>query len=934
MADARPLSILHLNINSVQNKTHLLEYYLNTLNPQIFLLNETKLDPFRPFQINNYQIIRNDFTRRKWGVAIGIKNNISFTQNFCTDGEDQILSIQIKNSQNNHLNIISYYNPPGNCVNKNILKKWVKNSIIIGDLNCPNTEIGCNRTSTPGRDLVDFLEANDLYLQNTGMKSRRNPIDQTEELLDLVITTPDINHLYLDTKVFEESNLSDHYIIVASINFPLGKIKSNIITYYNPNRADWGLFQSLNSTSFGPLGDQLGEIIPSMDSLDKVANSISSTIRSNFEKSCPIQTRRERAWALNSHLHILIKAKRKLRRVYIKNRDFQIKQKINRLHYEIKREIRVQKSKTWENISNGLNKETDPRRFWKRVNNALGKNSNKPQDCIQLKTPNGDFISDPQDQVDLLADTFEDIFQIPQHPKFSNENLDRVDNIIKQNSELFQPNFLNNINPNNGPEINAEDFVKALNKSHPRSTPGDDRVTYLQIKHLPANAVTVIIFFFNLLLQVGYFPSPWKLARTIVLPKPGKNLFDPKNYRPISLLSCLGKLFEKIVAKKMQDILHSNKFFNNSQYGFRLDKGTFSALLRLTDNVQMGFQRKQVTTAIFLDAEKAFDQTWQNGLKYKLKNSGLGTKYTRLIASFLDGRQMYIARAGHNSRVFGLKAGTPQGAVLSPLLYIIYVNDIPSYPNSSVKVSQFADDIALWAASSNSNWNIRHIQNYLNKFETWCGLWRIKINPIKSNLIHFNKNPRKQVSNLNSVILFGSQIPIVNQAKFLGVTFDNKLNFKAHIDDLITRTRYPLLSLKRLSYKAKLSPALGFQIFSALIRSIWEYGSVTFISASQTDLYKLERVHLQALRAILRIPSFVPNSETYPSLGTTPLGIRFRLLNQRLANKFIPHDPNILHLARKILHNNPLNNYRTSLGSLFPGDELEGALLAWEGDAG
>lgn len=517
MADS-PLRILHLNINSVKNKTQLLEYYLNILNPHIFLLNETKLGPFQPLQIPNYKLFRNDYTPNQWGVAIGIKNNIPVTQNYCTDGEDQIISIRIVNSQNQPLNIVSYYNPPGKYVNKTLLKNWTKNSIIIGDLNCPNTEIGCNRTTTPGRDLVNFLEASDFFLQNPGLKTRRNPIDQTEELLDLVITSPDINHLYLETKIYEESNLSDHYIVVANLNFQLDKNKPNKKTFYNSNRADWELFQTLNSNSFDSIEHQLNNLIPSEDSLDQMASCLSNTIRNNFEKSCPLQSVRERSWNLNSHLHSLIKAKRKLRRAYIKNRDFQTKQQINRLHYEIKREIRIQKSKTWDNINDELTNEPDPRKFWKKVNNSLGRNSNKTQDCNQLKKTNGEFVSNPQEQVDLLADTFENIFQIPDHPKFSNENLNRIDHIIDQNRGIFQPNFSGTAALNRDSIIHREDFLMALNKSHPRSTPGEDLVTYLQIKHLPYNAVGVIIIFLTCSSKWAFSLLPGNWLKPLLFP--------------------------------------------------------------------------------------------------------------------------------------------------------------------------------------------------------------------------------------------------------------------------------------------------------------------------------------------------------------------------------------------------------------------------------
>ena len=177
---------------------------------------------------------------------------------------------------------------------------------------------------------------------------------------------------------------------------------------------------------------------------------------------------------------------------------------------------------------------------------------------------------------------------------------------------------------------------------------------------------------------LAYFPLPWKNAHTILLPKPNKNLTNPINYRPISLLSALGKVFEKILDRRIRIYLEDNKYFSPFQSGFRAHKSTINPIARITESIKLGFKRKSHTVALFLDAEKAFDKTWHNGLKYKLLKYKFPDNITRILSSFLNNRQMQIFYNGLHSDPFTLQAGTPQGSVLSPLLYSLYVNDLPT----------------------------------------------------------------------------------------------------------------------------------------------------------------------------------------------------------------------------------------------------------------
>jgi retron-type reverse transcriptase len=169
----------------------------------------------------------------------------------------------------------------------------------------------------------------------------------------------------------------------------------------------------------------------------------------------------------------------------------------------------------------------------------------------------------------------------------------------------------------------------------------------------------------------------WKEAKAITLPKPGKDPKFPQNLRPIILLSTTGKLFDKVILKIVQRHLEERDLLNANQFGFRARHSTTLQCMRLTDHVTLNFNNIMSTAAVFLDIEKAFDTTWHPGLLYKLTKLEFSARIIKLISSFLSNRKFRASVEGEVSTPREIQAGVPQGSVLSPALYSIYINDAP-----------------------------------------------------------------------------------------------------------------------------------------------------------------------------------------------------------------------------------------------------------------
>ena len=208
-----------------------------------------------------------------------------------------------------------------------------------------------------------------------------------------------------------------------------------------------------------------------------------------------------------------------------------------------------------------------------------------------------------------------------------------------------------------------------------------------------------------------------------------------------------------------------------------------------------GFNRGEQVVAAFLDVEKAFDNVWHNGLTYKIFQLDLPTKMTHWLSDVFVGRVIQVNVHSFLSNQINPNAGVPQGSVLSPLLFLIHVNDLPTLHHKQNSLSQFADDTAQWIFSLNVRFAAKFLQQDLLNLVVWCAKWRIKLNPEKTKMIIFSRSilARKTEPNLK---LYGKTLKVY-QVKFLGITFDSQLTFKKHFEDILDRcnTRYHRLRL-------------------------------------------------------------------------------------------------------------------------------------------
>ena len=354
---------------------------------------------------------------------------------------------------------------------------------------------------------------------------------------------------------------------------------------------------------------------------------------------------------------------------------------------------------------------------------------------------------------------------------------------------------------------------------------------------------------------------------------------------------------------RLRKHLEDNGFFSKYQSGFRKSKSTNDHLFRLSQTIMESLNRGEHVIAAFLDVKKAFDNVWHNGLRYKIYQLDLPTKLCKWLSDFLVGRVTQVKTEGFLSPKVYTKAGVPQASNLSPLLFLIHVNDMPNPSHHQTNKSQFADDTGQWAVSKNIDLAAEYQQRDLDKLARWRATWRIKPNPEKTKVMIFSKS-RSAIRAEPSLSLCGDLLSYYAHIKFLGITFDNRMTFTKHFEEILERCNNKFHRLRILvNKKWGRSPATILQIYKQCVKPIFECGIVSTITVSESVINKIQRVQNSFIRLALRLLKYVSARLIHEASGLPYVRERLIIVGQN-------------HLAR--MHTNPLvehtiNSARTNI---------------------
>jgi len=501
--------------------------------------------------------------------------------------------------------------------------------------------------------------------------------------------------------------------------------------------------------------------------------------------------------------------------------------------------------------------------------------SNKRWDCNKV------LIVDDETKADLLNDHF------VAQSTLQAENQDLEEAQLPES--LLEP-FV----------VMPEDVYKILNGLDVNKATGPDGISNKLLKEAAVPIAQPLSELLNFCLSFGSFPQTWKVAQVVPIFKKD----DPQlcnNYRPISLLSCLSKVFEKLVFNHMFGFVKSNNILNVNQSGFIPGDSTVNQLMTICHNIASHFDSGDELVAVFLDLTKAFDKVWHKGLLHKLRKVGIHGQVYQLLSSYLESRQQFVTINGQTSETRGLTSGVPQGSVLGPLLFLIYINDINE--NVSNPSFLFADDTSVFGSIQNSDATlaIANLNQDLNEIHKWSKKWLVEINPSKTVAMLFSI--KQQPTQLTPILLDNKVVPLVSVHKHLGMYFTPTLNWSTHIDHVTTKCHRTLNMLKKFKYRW--SRRALETCYTSFVRPILEYGCIVYDSCSEGDSEKLEEVQLKAARLATGAKKRTSHGALYRELGWTPLKDRramFKLIKMfNVVKHSVPfHIARIISLYQRI----------------------------------
>ena len=398
------------------------------------------------------------------------------------------------------------------------------------------------------------------------------------------------------------------------------------------------------------------------------------------------------------------------------------------------------------------------KKWWKIAKSFLGQNT---KSYIPPLIVNDDILTDNKSK----ASAFNDYFIEQTKIETNNSNLPRDIDIPEKKLESI--NFTHQ---------DISDLLKSIDisKAH-----GPDSVSGRMLKEAGDSIVPSLFRLFKLSLETCKFPNIWKLANVIPLYKKN-NAETISNYRPVSLLSLVGKLLERVIFKYMYNFLKDNNIITVKQSGFKPGDSTVCQLSQLYHMFSKALDEKKDIRIVFCDISKAFDRVWHDGILYKLNKIGISGKILSWFENYLSDRQQRVVINGENSNYGRIHAGVPQGSILGPLLFLVYINDLVDVVNSEIRL--FADDTTVFVTVDNPDQAADLLNKDLENMSEWANQWLIKFSASKTKCMTISNRSNIDHPNL---ILSNTTLEEVDHYKHLGLVLQSNLSWDKHIYSIV-----------------------------------------------------------------------------------------------------------------------------------------------------
>lgn len=798
------------------------------------------------------------------------------TQTHLNDGDIQSLLIKDKVGQ---IQILNVYNE------KDTSKIWtierclyncplLSNTILVGDFNTrhPIWDPQGTNTSTQATRLVEWIQDNEFLLQNVaGQGTFYRPNMEQASVLDLTFTKGTISRQ--DVRWHTNQIGSDHLAIGFTIP---GQDRQRPTENKVPDLAkvDWNLF-----TDYLQLKEKTIDLT---QTYDQVAEAFTSLIQAAMTHAIPMKTvsSRSKPW-WNPELRTL---RRLMSRAYQQTQDHK-RHSVGTVPLDDKRRYLTAKNIYFQAIK------TAKKNHW---NAFLEKGDSKSIFKAMAYTKQGNYGPIPtinghntfQGKCQAITST---LFPLPPKdkdlpPRWASYSVGNWDWPRLSEAELGQ----------------ACSTTKVKGK-----TPGPDKITQAIISKAYLAMPNTFFEVYSPLIDTGYHPKCWKQATGIVLAKPGKPDYSkPKAYRVISLLNCLGKVSERILAQRLGTIAEKGPLLHESQIGGRKKKSAIDAALLLTSEIETNRKMKKKTSVVFLDVKGAFDHVAKNRLLRTMIKLRLPHSLIRWTESFFSERQLRLSFDGQSEEFKEIEIGIPQGSPISPILFLIYIRNIFE-PLQGVKPLSYIDDIGLITSSTSLRKNAATLEREVDRLTELGRQNSIEFDLAKTELIHFTKGKGSKTS---ITLPSKDKIEPTQCVRWLGVWFDPHLLFKNHIRIRSMQAEATFQRLERLAnIERGLSAKALRQLYLACVTTVADYGSEIWWKPKKA-VRPLETIQGRAAKKILGVFQTAPNLPSEIEANLFP--VKLRLQNKSIQYAIRVKDLQSNHPMRQLLEStSPAGQY-------------------------
>uniref|UniRef100_A0A1B6KTJ5 Uncharacterized protein n=1 Tax=Graphocephala atropunctata TaxID=36148 RepID=A0A1B6KTJ5_9HEMI len=875
------LNIFQWNCRSLKPKWPEIMQYFCKNQITIGIIQETWLNDNDKLIDKNYDIIQLNRYDGYGGTAIIVHKAFTFDKiDEFNDNKIQLMTIKLICSKK-QIYIHNIY-----CTDAKIDPSIWKNklftndkdyALICGDMNAHHPYWFCHDANTRGNAIFKEYSQSQFIMVNDKSFTTIPNIYHRQSVIDLTFATPDLYAHLTKWNVLSDPMGSNHFPIFMQFEFHDNpSFVTNNPLRKNFKKANWELYTKTIEDNIPelynlPIENQFNQL------LEIIYESANKAIPNTKGHNSKTGFKPKPWWTVQCSQAV---AHRRLAFKQFRINMTPINYHIYQLAvFKAKEIINAAKKKGWVDLCQKIENKSSTTYAWNIIK--------------KLKNPYS--LTNKSD----MTEKYELCERFMQHI---------IPEYVPHHSELHPPTIYETIHPLEA-DFNTRELHKALRSKTKDTSPGLDGITYFMIKNLPCEALNIILNLYNNIWNNKLeIPDNWKKFKIVALLKPGKDKDKENSYRPISLIPCFIKIMNTMVKNRLVTLADTLKIIPETQYAFRKNLGCADYLVHLTSNIQTALTHNETTILTTLDISNAYDNVHLPTLWTKMYIKGIPAKFILHCHKWLTDRQLTISFPNYEITRTSCR-GIPQGSVLSPILFAIYIADINLCLPRNVKSLQYADDVALYASSKKYDEIQLSMQIALNNISKEFQNLNLGLNPSKSLITIFSR--KRSLLNLNrQFYLEGQPILVADKLRLLGIIIDNKLTFKQHIEQLFLQCHKDLNILKMIACgRNGANPDFVLRVYKSLIRSKIDYCSFIYGHAPNYVLSKLETIQNQALRIAIEAFKSTPTIGLQMECSVLPLNIRRQTLAERLIYKIMtcpthPAYQSIIYL-NMLTENNP-----------------------------